>query len=85
VLSPTLPTSARMSPHQVIPRRWLHPCSARFRFTWSRGSAPGERIMGLCTPPTGITQEVSASSRSRTAASLEGSAEERAANNPRDV
>lgn len=39
VASPALPTSAPMSSHQVILRPWLHPCSARFRFTWSRCSA----------------------------------------------
>src|SRR5205807_825163 len=85
LLSPALPTSARMSPHQVIPRRWLHPCSARFRFTWFRCSAYPLSGSVLRTPQNSGQEEVWANSRSRSDASLECAAGERVPNNPRDV
>ena len=54
--------------HQVIPRRWLHPCSARFRFTWFRCSAYPLSGSVLRTPQNSGQEEVWANSRSRSAA-----------------
>ncbi len=84
LLSPALPTSARMSPHQVIPRRWLHPCSARLRFTWFRCSAYPLSGSVLRTPQNSGQEEVWANSRSRSDAFLEWGAEH-APNNSRDA
>jgi hypothetical protein len=85
-LSPALPTSARMSPPPGYPSAMVASlqCPLPFHLV-SLFRFPAQRIMSWHATELGVRKEVGASSRSRSAASLEGAAGERVPNDPRDA